>query len=206
MFINENIKSLRCAMERAAKLVVSCKYCTSCCENGLVYIFDEEVPIMQALDVPLVNIKGVHYIQRKIGGSCPMLNSKNQGCSIYPDRPFCCRLYPLDVFNRSGKLEWGFYTFCPEKKKKAGAMVTAEGASNHGLVLQALRMIENILGEERMKYLAYEDLVSAEYELLDQFRNEYVILGDLITQFSQYISPAIIDNISDRSCLKRNYV
>lgn len=206
MLINKNMKNLRSSLERAAKLVVSCKDCTSCCENGLVYLFDEEVPIMKELDVPLVSIKGVNYIQRKNGGSCPMINGHNQGCKIYENRPLCCRLYPLDVFNRNGKLEWGLYTFCPKKNQMFDILVTGEGALNHGVVLQSLQMIENTLGIERLKYLAYEDLVSAEYELLDSFRNDYVILGDVKIPCTELFPYSNIDNTTGTSSFERYYV
>lgn len=186
-----NIQLLRLSAERVAELVVSCKSCTTCCENGLVYIFNDEIEIMKALNVPLIEIKGIHYIQRLKGGRCPMLKKAQKKCTIYADRPVCCRLYPLDVFNRNGQLEWGLYTYCPEERKSHRLLTTANGRINYGLVLQALRMIEGTLGERRIQFLADEDLVSAEYEILDQFRSHFEVLGGVL-MLPQHVHQSVI--------------
>jgi len=88
--------------------------------------------------------------------------------------------YPLDLFSRNGELEWGLYQFCPvEQKREAVLVLNNTGRMDHGLVLQALRMIENLFGPERIHYLAKEDLVASKIELLDRHRHDYSIVGQV---------------------------
>lgn len=175
----DKLSTIRSVAENTANLVVGCSGCTSCCENALVYIFDEEVEIMKESGVPLTNICGVHFILRDKGGGCPMIDHVKSTCSIYEERPICCRLFPLDLFNRNGKAEWGYYNFCPKERQDAGRLCSDTGHLNMGLVLQALHMLEETFGESRIKYLKNEDLVSKKHELFDTFKYDFEILGDL---------------------------
>jgi hypothetical protein len=175
-----DLSALREAAEHVSNLVVNCRLCSKCCESGLVYVLPEESGRLEALGVPLVTIDGISYIQRAQGGACPMLDRQGSRCTIYHERPICCRLYPLDLFSRNAKLEWGLYQFCPiDRKKEAVLVLNNTGRMDHGLVLQALRMIENLFGEDRIHYLAKEDLVASKVELLDRHRHDYVILGSV---------------------------
>lgn len=173
-----DLNDLRLAAEKVARLVVNCRKCSSCCENGLVYVLAEEREELESLGVPLVCIDGVYYIQRSTGGACPMLDRKSGKCEIYDSRPVCCRLYPVDVFNRNGTLEWGIYEYCPaERKRESLIVLNNRGRMDYGLLLQAAGMFESVLGSGRISYLGKEDMVSAEYELLDQHRRSFTIIG-----------------------------
>ena len=173
-----DLSSLRAATERASHAVVNCRFCSSCCESGLVYVLPEEKTKLEALGVPIVTFDGIDFIQRAEGGSCPMLGKAHKHCTIYEDRPICCRLYPLDLFSRAGTLEWGLYEYCPvERKREAVLVLNNMGRMDHGLILQALRMLEDVFGSDRIAYLAKEDLVASKLELLDSHRKEYSIVG-----------------------------
>src|SRR3989442_16016557 len=108
------MKSLPILSERASlasSRLVNCKGCTSCCERGgLVFVRDEEVTALRRIGVPIITIGHVAFIKRLPDGSCPMLDRKDKKCSIYEDRPQCCRLFPLDVLTMGGELKWALST------------------------------------------------------------------------------------------------
>ncbi len=84
----------------------------------------------------------------------------------------------MDVFNRRGALEWGVYEYCPtELRQESLIVVNNRGQMDYGALLEAARMLEQLLGRERLLYLGKEDLGAAEWGLLDKQRREYRRLG-----------------------------
>ena len=47
----------------------------------------------------------------------PCIHVKNNRCQIYKNRPFDCRIYPLDIQKIKNKYYWIIYTTCPQYKK-----------------------------------------------------------------------------------------
>lgn len=167
-------------LDTASSALVSCQGCTKCCEKGLVYILPEEKERLQSLGVPLIEIDGVPFIKRKPDGSCSMLDKQHSRCSIYEDRPMCCRIFPLDVFSRNGKLEWAMYTYCPKDRMipmkrddKGKAHVDRE------VVAMLADQLEGQIPQPVLRFLATEDAVAAQVEILDDFKDEYTILSPL---------------------------
>jgi Fe-S-cluster containining protein len=110
---NTALDELYSRAESVSTLLVSCQGCTLCCESGMVYVLEDERERLSRLNVPLVTFGPITYIERASGGACPMLDREARRCSIYEDRPFCCRLFPADIFNRRGRLEWALMTTVP---------------------------------------------------------------------------------------------
>jgi len=91
--------------------------CNTCdlCEEGAVYVLNNEVSLMKNLNIPLVNIDGSYFIEKK-GRYCPAydeMKKSGKRCLIYSERPICCRLFPLDIYVKAEKLVWIIYNDCP---------------------------------------------------------------------------------------------
>jgi len=179
---DHSIRRLISSFELASNKLVSCGGCTKCCESGIVYVLPEEKEHLQATGVPLVKIDGVHFIKRKADGSCSMLDKENKRCTIYEKRPMCCRAFPLDIFSRRNKLEWSVYTYCPVdrviplKKREGKAKIDIE------VVSMLTSSIEEVLSKEVLRFLAKEDKVVAQVELLDEHSEDYEILGPVLKE------------------------
>src|SRR5438105_6059641 len=111
----ELLPILNHAAETASKRLVNCKGCTVCCERGgLVFLEEDEVAGLNDLEVPILRVNGVPFIKRLADGSCPMLDKGRRECTIYEDRPLCCRLFPIDGLRVEGRLRWGVSDICPD--------------------------------------------------------------------------------------------
>ena len=97
---------------------VNCSNCDICC-------YDPLTPVLLPCEENLFNgfykkIKTpfrVMLLLKKYGKHCIFLDNKNKRCSIYENRPFECRFYPLLL--DLGKLETSFKIdkrFCPSLK------------------------------------------------------------------------------------------
>lgn len=163
----------------ASSRLVNCKGCTVCCERGgLVYVGHDEVAGLKRLLVPLVAIDGVTFIKRLPDGSCPMLDRSGKKCSIYENRPLCCRLFPLDVLSISGRLQWALSTQCPEDRK---LFTTSQGIGSRlgfGSVALIASMLDNSLNEGDAAYIARKEQVSARVEILDSNQNGWTPIAE----------------------------
>jgi uncharacterized protein len=171
--------------EIATSKLVDCRGCTSCCEKGgLVYVRDDELPRLKKKSVPIVAIDGLSFIRRKKDGSCPMLDRTNQKCSIYADRPLCCRLFPLDVLAAAGRLKWAISGLCPERRKYFGE---AEGCGSKmggaSLNYVASSLNSFIEGADRT-FFRKKELVSDKVEILEQTDHQWTILSDCVVEKS----------------------
>jgi Fe-S-cluster containining protein len=175
---------LRSAFEQASNKLVSCRDCIKCCETGIVYVMLEEKERLRSIGVPLIEIDGVHFIKRKRDGSCPMLDKENKRCTIYENRPMCCRAFPLDIFSRRNKLEWAVYTYCPIDR----VIPTIEKNGKPEIDLEVITFLtaslEQHLSEKVLKFLAKEDKVVAQVEILDDYSDNYEILGPVLKKWS----------------------
>jgi len=125
--------------------------CNTCdlCEEGAVYILNLEVPLMKSLNVPLVNIDGSYFLEKK-GRYCPAYNEKEKRCAIYSERPICCRLFPLDIFVKEEKLKWIVFDDCPIIKHKV-----EDGSLN--CIIEIAKKFDTLITKE----------------IADEFRREY---------------------------------
>lgn len=174
------LKALHRTADDVSNKLVSCNGCTKCCESGIVYVLPEEVNHLKSRGVPLINIDGIDYIQRK-NGICSMLDRQHSRCSIYEDRPLCCRLFPLDVFNRTTNPTWGVYNYCPPENVKPIILDGEKPELDLFIISIISDSIERVLPKKVLNFLINEDRVTAELELLDRHSDDYNLL-DRITR------------------------
>ena len=151
----------------ATRTLVDCKGCIRCCEHGLVYVVDDERERLINLGVPLVSASGVSFIQRRSDGSCPMLDREGKRCTIYEDRPLCCRLFPLDLFAFEGELGWAVADKCPEDRK----FFEASGASHFRLGGRAIREIaaalDGRMDDDLREFFRRKERAAARVEVIE---------------------------------------
>ncbi len=179
-----DIQNINDSFEKATSKIVLCNGCTKCCENGIVYTLPEEEERLTKIGVKLFEIDGVKFIQRNNDGSCSMLDKTNKKCSIYADRPMCCRAFPLDIFSRNGKLEWAIYNYCPEERIITINKKNNEAELNTEILSYITDSIENNLNENVIRFLETEDKVVAKVEYLDEYSDDYLIIGPVIKKVS----------------------
>ena len=167
-------------IDLASNKIVSCGGCTKCCEKGLVYVVPEEKSRLESIDVPLIEIEGVHFIKRKKDGSCSMLDKEKRICTIYEDRPIGCKLFPLDVFSRNGQLEWSIYTYCPPERLLPVTMKNGKVKLDYEVISYLTSSMEPHLTEDVLNFFEIEDKVAAEIEILDEHIDDYKILGPVL--------------------------
>lgn len=110
-----------------------------------------ELAAFRSERVAIVDINSVYYLQHN-GSDCHFykrnLNCKQ--CGVYEDRPLCCRLYPLGIFDDNGTAKWGVYKHCPCVKNIPSIMFKLFS-----------QMIEKELGYDNCLYLQKEDQTGA---------------------------------------------
>src|SRR3954447_23578422 len=81
-----------------------CKSCRLCEEHvGLVYLLGREAASVTQHGLRVLQAgDGVEYLERKPTGWCSAFDSRSNTCTIYSDRPLCCRIYPLDLMKLDG--------------------------------------------------------------------------------------------------------
>jgi hypothetical protein len=178
------MKSLPILQTRAAlasSRLVNCKGCTACCEQGgLVYVRDEEVEPLEKIGVPIISVGGVAFIQRLPDGSCPMLDRAAKQCSIYEQRPLCCRLFPLDVLTIDGKLNWALSTHCPDDRKRLEAPQQTGSFVGSGSIGRIASTLETCIDKHDVAYFERKERVSARVEVLEDDQNGWVSVGQFL--------------------------
>jgi Fe-S-cluster containining protein len=161
----------------ASSKLVDCEGCTKCCEvGGLVYIRDYEIAELKKLDVPLFTSDGITFIKRLADGKCPMLNQAEGNCSIYANRPLCCRLFPLDVLQKDGKLHWVLSTDCPDERKMFKATQDRQSTFGFGTVAMMALSIDGSLSNTDVEYFSTKERVAERIDILDDRENEWMYL------------------------------
>lgn len=141
----EKIKNLYALADQLSSLI-NCGEC-NLCEGESVYLMPWEVEHFKQSSAAVIEINSVYYFQHN-KGKCRFYDDTKTclNCRNYFDRPFCCRLYPLGIFDESGLPQWGVYKHCPRIK-------------NIPITIFRLyaEMIEKALGEMNCQYLHKED-------------------------------------------------
>jgi Fe-S-cluster containining protein len=165
---------------RISSKLVNCRGCTICCEQGgLVYVLDKEADSLSSLGVPLLTLDGARFIQRLQDGSCPMLDRKRRKCSIYSDRPLCCRLYPLDALSTDGRLHWAVATLCPKDRRHFETRQGPKARIGSGAIARIASYLDAFLEDEDVVYLERKERVLSGAELLDEDKNGWIVLGEV---------------------------
>lgn len=163
----------------ASARLVDCEGCTTCCEHGgLVYVRAEEVAQLEGLGVPLITLEGVAFIRRLADGSCPMLDKPGRRCSIYEERPLCCRLFPMDVLATRAGLAWSLSQQCPSDRRH---YENTQGRSA-GLGLASIARIASsvncALTEDDRRFFEAKEKVSSRVEIVEETAASWTSLAD----------------------------
>jgi len=168
-------------VDKISENLVSCNGCVKCCGAGIVYTLPEEEERLKKINVPLINIDGIRYIKRKDDGSCFMLDKQYSRCSIYDDRPLCCHLFPLDIFNRYGinRLSWGVYDYCPTENVKPISQKEGQAELDLFTIEIMAHSIEKEMPKRVLEFLLKEDKVTSEIEILDDGHDRFQVLSPI---------------------------
>ena len=178
--------SLPILSERVSEVsnrLVNCSGCTACCEHGgLVYVLDEEVEVLRHLGVPMVAVGGVTFIKRLPSGACPMLDLKNRRCSIYEQRPLCCRMFPLDVLQMDGRLQWAITHSCPPQRKRFESGQESANGFGSGALIHITAALEAHVTSEDLRFFGRKEKVAARVEFVECDYKEWVPAGDVLPE------------------------
>ncbi|MBF0606020.1 MAG: YkgJ family cysteine cluster protein [Candidatus Magnetobacterium sp. LHC-1] len=137
------------AMVNKISSMVNCGACNDC-EGESVYLMPWEVDYFKReFDANIATIDDIHYLQRNRSNCQFFDENKNcENCKIYEKRPFCCRLYPLGIFDDNGTAKWGVYKHCCSVKNIPVTFFSI-----------VAEMLERELSYEYCSYLHKEDRV-----------------------------------------------
>lgn len=144
-----------------------------------MYVLDMETHRLASLGVPILTLDGVNFIQRLQDGSCPMLDRKHKKCSIYSNRPLCCRLYPLDALSIGGRIHWALATLCPMDRKRFETWQGPKARIGSGVIARIASYFSPFLEDEDVAWLERKESVLSRVELLDDDQNGWISLGEI---------------------------
>lgn len=94
--------------------LINCGEC-NLCEGESVYLMPWELEKFTSKhEAVIVQHSNAKYLSHQ-DGNCQFFDTSKScaNCNVYMDRPFCCRLYPLGIFDDNGVPKWGVYKHCP---------------------------------------------------------------------------------------------
>jgi Fe-S-cluster containining protein len=100
-------------LQRDSPFSFKCQICSSCCYNKIIRVSPYEA-LRLARNLGLTTPEfyeictegGSAVLRIKPDAGCIFLTAK--GCSVHPDRPLVCRLYPLgQIVDKDGKEKFG---------------------------------------------------------------------------------------------------
>lgn len=112
--------SLRFNLRRESPFSFKCQVCGACCSNKEIPVSPSEMKgLARRLNLSLEEFPGAYLekrgtiLRRKPDGSCIFLQP--EGCSIYPERPLVCRLFPLGlIVDEAGQEHYGIMPLHPD--------------------------------------------------------------------------------------------
>lgn len=138
--------------------------CGSCgvCENDLIYLFPNEVPIFKDMGIDLIEIEGVNFIVKNSDDNqyCPFRDQEKFQCRIYNNRPAICRMFPLEIKETENGDWWGLCLYCPK--------VQAQDVQDDfcDLLIKHIPEIESCLNEDLRLFMTQADRVCRRLELI----------------------------------------
>ena len=96
-----------------------------------------------------------------------MLDCERRRCSIYDDRPLCCRLFPLDILRVDERLVWGVSSQCPSGNWLAVGSQRSSHVLDHGTVASIAAQLDALLSAEVREFMDRKEKVLSRVELLD---------------------------------------
>ena len=147
-----------------------CRECRLCEEHvGLVYILKGESERVRRHRLPILRTSsGVEYLGRvpdpesRKGGTSPAARThgwccafdwRTNTCSIYNDRPLCCRIYPLDLMRLEGEVWWVVHSECPIAQR-------FQRQRNLDLLCAITAAMERLISDEELEQWLTQDKFS----------------------------------------------
>jgi uncharacterized protein len=121
------------SMTRASAFSYTCHACKRCCRNKAIRVNPYEVLRLARR----LGLSTTEFIERKTeaggtvlrsaeNGNCVFLNDR--GCSVHPDRPLACRIYPLARWvSAEGEESFGHLAPHPQTEGVYGNAGTVQG-------------------------------------------------------------------------------
>jgi Fe-S-cluster containining protein len=136
--------------------------CGSCgsCENDLIYLLPDEVPIFKDIGIDLIEVEGVHFLVKNSGDNqyCPFRDQEKCQCRIYNNRPAICRMFPLEIKETDKGIWWGLCLYCPKVQNNEGNFCE--------LLIQHIPEIEHCLNEDLQSFMIHADRICRRLELI----------------------------------------
>ncbi|MHC5056182.1 MAG: YkgJ family cysteine cluster protein [Planctomycetota bacterium] len=134
--------------------------CGTCsvCENDLVYLLPGEVVRFREFGASLVDVDGVSFVAKQPGCDelCPFRDRSGGQCTIYDQRPVCCRMFPLDISSRGSELWWVARSYCPK------VAYDRDLIGDH--LVPYIPRIERCLNDDLLSFMAHVDGVTGNME------------------------------------------
>jgi hypothetical protein len=111
-----------------------------------------------------------------------MLDLENRQCSIYADRPLCCKVFPFDVLSIAGKLQWTVSHECPSDRKLFSATQGPGAKIGLATVSRLAEVLDGLLDTDMLQYLFRKERVAAMIELRNDGGNVWSPLMDCCGQ------------------------
>ena len=164
MSYSDTLARVDFALKRDSVFSYQCNACSRCCHNKVIRVGPYEIlRLARRLGMTTTEFIAQHT---EAGGTVLRIHDENnraciflnqQGCSVHPDRPLACRLYPLARWvDPDGRESFGHLTPHPKTKGSYGTSATVadyldeqgvapfiEMGDRYGVVYQ--RMVE-VLG------------------------------------------------------------
>jgi len=177
MTVNINESSI---MKRDSRFSFECNRCSRCCYNKTIKVNPYEVARLaanRAIDTTVFireyTVSSGTALRVNTDGSCVFLSSN--GCTVHPDRPFVCRLYPLQRrIDSSGAETFLTVTLHSQCEGELGTGGTVAGY---------------LAGQEAEEYI----------EAVDEYLR---LTGEILAALDQEIT-AIRNNITDGKSVSR---
>lgn len=168
-------------LEDVTKGLVDCDGCSKCCtEGGPAYVLSSEVERLSRFGVPMFEHKGYYFIQR-VEGVCSMLDTETGRCTIYPDRPTSCKLFPLDIFkeDEGGPFDWMLFTYCPAEQRRPQTANPGQPTTME-IARATVTRLEEELPEATLREIADATAAVGEIDLFEPHRTDALPIKSVI--------------------------
>jgi putative zinc- or iron-chelating protein len=110
-----------------------------------------------------------------------MLDRERRQCSIYADRPLCCRLFPLDLLAINNRLQWALSNQCPDDRKRFEETQGLNSRLGSGVVAQIASSLNPHLDKADIAFFQKKEVVANRVEILESGQDDWLPIADCAT-------------------------
>ncbi len=102
-----------------------------------------------------------------------MVDTVTGRCTIYPDRPTSCKLFPLDIFkeDEGGPFHWMLFSYCPAEQRRPKRANPREPTAME-LARATVTRLEEELPEATLREIADATAAVGEIDLFEPHRTD----------------------------------